>query len=127
MERFVVFTGCHISRTLFDMLKVDLEMPSILFIEEESAIINTPFIFEDKKEAIGVITSILGEMTIVFLLDISKSTVYLYKMEDLVSISSLYLPRFLKIYNVMYNKEISSIDTIKDIRGLEIFQSQFMN
>jgi hypothetical protein len=127
MERFVVFTGCHISRTLFDMLKVDLEMPSILFIEEESAIINTPFIFEDKKEAIGVITSILGEMTIVFLLDISKSTVYLYKVEDLVSISSLYLPRFLKIYNVMYNEEISSIDTIKDIRGLEIFQSQFMN
>lgn len=116
MERYVVFSGCQIPKDLFDILKTDLNLPPYLFIEKDSTIINTPFIFDSKAEAIEIVKGIFKEMTILLLFDVSKSTMYLHKGKNKSIIHSLYLPTFLKLYNIMYKENIVLIDNIEDLR-----------
>jgi len=115
MEQYVVFSGCQIQKDLFDLLKTDLDLPSHFFIEKESTIINTPFIFDSKTEAIEIIKGIFNEMRILLLVDVAKSTMYLYKGGNKSIIYSLYLPIFLKLYNIMYKGTVS-INNVEDLR-----------
>jgi len=125
MKRFVVFTGCQVHKELFDILKADLEVSPLLFMESELTIINTPFIFDSKEEAIEAINIAFKDMTTILLLDIIESKIKIYKGDRLFEKDSLYLSRFLTIYNIMFNENITLIKHIEDFRSRkEIFKTQ---
>jgi hypothetical protein len=116
MENYVVFSSCNIPSEIFSLLKETMDLPPQNIMEEQKKIINTPFSFEEKGDALILIKSILKDSSILILVDIKKECIYFYKGNSLNKIKDLYIPRFYKAFLFLFGCELPKITTIKDLR-----------
>lgn len=118
-QEVIVFSACKVPSELFDLLKTDLELPAHMFEETEKMIFNSPFGFFERIDAqLFIQNTLLHQMDIVLLFDISNKTISIYRCDTRFHRETIYISKFLKIYSLLFDKEQISSDkiTIKDLR-----------
>lgn len=127
-QEVIVFSACKVPSEIFDLLKTDLDLPAHMFEESEKIIFNSPLGFFERIDAHSFIqNTLLNQMDIVLLFDVSDKTISIYRCDTRFHREAIYISKFLKIYSIFFKEKELSINEliIKDLRvPEEVFSSE---